>query len=95
MAEGKGCGVFEDHRVMAVSGKSFQGVWNVDKNTILIVDDEEDVVSALKFRLAMSGCEVLTASNGASPHPIPANSAIGKTPRLLIAPPAEPGKRSA
>jgi CheY-like chemotaxis protein len=37
----------------------------VDKNTILIVDDEEDVVSALKFRLAMSGCEVLTASNGA------------------------------
>lgn len=37
----------------------------MDKNTILIVDDEEDVVSALKFRLAMSGCEVLTASNGA------------------------------
>jgi CheY-like chemotaxis protein len=37
----------------------------VDKSTILIVDDEEDVVSALKFRLAMSGCEVLTASNGA------------------------------
>lgn len=37
----------------------------MDKSTILIVDDEEDVVSALKFRLAMSGCEVLTASNGA------------------------------
>jgi CheY-like chemotaxis protein len=37
----------------------------VERNTILIVDDEEDVVSALKFRLAMSGCEVLTASNGA------------------------------
>jgi CheY-like chemotaxis protein len=37
----------------------------VEPNTILIVDDEEDVVSALKFRLAMSGCEVLTASNGA------------------------------
>jgi CheY-like chemotaxis protein len=37
----------------------------VERNTILIVDDEEDVVSALKFRLATSGCEVLTASNGA------------------------------
>lgn len=37
----------------------------MEPNTILIVDDEEDVVSALKFRLAMSGCEVLTASNGA------------------------------
>ena len=37
----------------------------MERNTILIVDDEEDVVSALKFRLAMSGCEVLTASNGA------------------------------
>ena len=37
----------------------------MERNTILIVDDEEDVVSALKFRLAMSGCEVLTAANGA------------------------------
>jgi CheY-like chemotaxis protein len=37
----------------------------VEKSTILIVDDEEDVVSALKFRLAVSGCDVLTASNGA------------------------------
>ena len=37
----------------------------MEKSSILIVDDEEDVVSALKFRLAMSGCEVLTASNGA------------------------------
>jgi CheY-like chemotaxis protein len=44
---------------------NLKGVLNVDRNTILIVDDEEDVVSALKFRLAMSGCEVLTASNGA------------------------------
>jgi CheY-like chemotaxis protein len=45
----------------AAEGK---GVSNVERNTILIVDDEEDVVSALKFRLAMSGCEVLTAANG-------------------------------
>jgi CheY-like chemotaxis protein len=37
----------------------------VGKSSILIVDDEEDVVSALKFRLAMSGCDVMTASNGA------------------------------
>ena len=37
----------------------------MEKSTILIVDDEEDVVSALKFRLAVSGCDVLTASNGA------------------------------
>lgn len=37
----------------------------MEQNTILIVDDEEDVVSALKFRLATSGCEILTASNGA------------------------------
>ncbi len=37
----------------------------MERNTILIVDDEEDVVSALKFRLGVSGCEVLTASNGA------------------------------
>jgi CheY-like chemotaxis protein len=40
-------------------------VLNVERNTILIVDDEEDVVSALKFRLATAGCEILTASNGA------------------------------
>jgi CheY-like chemotaxis protein len=37
----------------------------VEANTILIVDDEEDVVSALKFRLAKSGCDILTAANGA------------------------------
>lgn len=47
------------------SSGELKGAQKAERNTILIVDDEEDVVSALKFRLAMSGCEVLTASNGA------------------------------
>jgi CheY-like chemotaxis protein len=37
----------------------------VDNKSILIVDDEEDVISAIKFRMTMTGCEVLTAGNGA------------------------------
>ena len=35
------------------------------KKSILIVDDEEDVVSALQFRLTMAGCDIITAPNGA------------------------------
>ena len=35
------------------------------KSKVLIVDDEEDVVAALQFRLATAGYEVLAASNGA------------------------------
>jgi CheY-like chemotaxis protein len=37
----------------------------VEKKSILIVDDEEDVTSALQFRLTMAGCDILTAGNGA------------------------------
>ena len=37
----------------------------VTKSKVLIVDDEEDVVAALQFRLATAGYEVLAASNGA------------------------------
>ena len=35
------------------------------KSKVLIVDDEEDVVAALQFRLATAGYEVLAASDGA------------------------------
>ena len=35
------------------------------KSKVLIVDDEEDVVAALQFRLATAGYEVLAASHGA------------------------------
>ena len=35
------------------------------KSKVLIVDDEEDVVAALQFRLATAGYEVLVASHGA------------------------------
>ena len=35
------------------------------QSKVLIVDDEEDVVAALQFRLATAGYEVLAASNGA------------------------------
>ncbi len=35
------------------------------KTKILIVDDEEDVVQALQFRLATAGYETMTARNGA------------------------------
>lgn len=35
------------------------------RNKILIVDDENDVISALQFRLASSGYETITAANGA------------------------------
>jgi len=35
------------------------------RNKILIVDDENDVISALQFRLASAGYETVTASNGA------------------------------
>ncbi len=34
------------------------------KTKVLIVDDEEDVIAALQFRLTTSGYEVITASNG-------------------------------
>jgi len=36
----------------------------VNAQTILIVDDEEDVIQALRFRLETSGYKVLTALNG-------------------------------
>ena len=36
------------------------------KTRVLIVDDEEDVIAALQFRLATAGYEVVTASNGAA-----------------------------
>lgn len=35
------------------------------KTRVLIVDDEQDVIAALEFRLATAGYEVVTASNGA------------------------------
>ena len=35
------------------------------KSRVLIVDDEEDVVAALQFRLASAGYEVFAASDGA------------------------------
>ena len=36
------------------------------KTRVLIVDDEEDVIAALQFRLATAGYEVVTANNGAA-----------------------------
>jgi DNA-binding response OmpR family regulator len=36
----------------------------MDKKRILIVDDEEDILSVLKFRLEANNYETLTASNG-------------------------------
>lgn len=35
-----------------------------DKKTILIVDDEEDILSTMSFRLEKAGYRVCTASNG-------------------------------
>jgi DNA-binding response OmpR family regulator len=36
----------------------------MDKKRILVVDDEEDILSVLKFRLEANGYEVLSASDG-------------------------------
>ena len=35
------------------------------KTTVLIVDDEPDIIATLQFRLASAGYEVLTAEDGA------------------------------
>ena len=37
---------------------------DMSKNTILVCDDEPDIVSALKIYLSAEGYEVLTAGNG-------------------------------
>jgi DNA-binding response OmpR family regulator len=36
----------------------------MDKKRILIIDDEEDILTVLKFRLGANNYEVLTASDG-------------------------------
>lgn len=46
------------------------------RTKILIVDDENDVISALQFRLASSGYETITASNGAEALEILRNNEI-------------------
>lgn len=46
------------------------------RNKILIVDDENDVISALQFRLASTGYETITASNGAEALEILRNNEI-------------------
>ena len=46
------------------------------RNKILIVDDENDVISALQFRLASTGYETLTAANGAEALEILRNNEI-------------------
>ncbi len=53
-------------RVSAAGGASASqtGVLLMNTQTILIVDDETDVIQALRFRLETSGYKVLTASNG-------------------------------
>jgi len=38
----------------------------MEKAKVLIVDDEEDVIAALQFRLTSAGYEVITAGNGAA-----------------------------
>jgi CheY-like chemotaxis protein len=38
----------------------------LEKTKVLVVDDEQDAVSALRFRLERAGYEVLTAEHGAS-----------------------------
>ena len=37
----------------------------MEKTTVLIVDDEPDIIATLQFRLASAGYEVVTAENGA------------------------------
>ena len=37
----------------------------MEKTTVLIVDDEPDIIATLQFRLASAGYKVLTAENGA------------------------------
>ena len=37
----------------------------MEKTTVLIVDDEPDIIATLQFRLTSAGYEVLTAENGA------------------------------
>ena len=46
------------------------------RSKILIVDDESDVISALQFRLASSGYETITASNGAEALEILRNTEV-------------------
>lgn len=46
------------------------------RNKILIVDDENDVISALQFRLASTGYDTITASNGAEALEILRNNEI-------------------
>ena len=50
------------------------------KTRVLIVDDEEDVIAALRFRLATAGYEVVTARNGAA---VPDTGARPKLDRCL------------
>ena len=38
----------------------------MQKTKVLIVDDEQDVIAALQFRLSTAGYEVITAENGAA-----------------------------
>ena len=38
----------------------------MQKTKVLIVDDEQDVIAALQFRLTTAGYEVITAENGAA-----------------------------
>jgi DNA-binding response OmpR family regulator len=47
-----------------VSRVEFEGRKLMDKKRILIVDDEEDILIVLKFRLEANNYEVLTASSG-------------------------------
>ncbi len=44
---------------------------------VLIVDDEEDVIAALQFRLATAGYEVVTANNGATALDVIRTSDVG------------------
>jgi DNA-binding response OmpR family regulator len=52
----------------------------MDKKRILIVDDEEDILSVLKFRLEANDYEVLTASDGQEGL----NKARSEKPDLII-----------
>ncbi|MBU0503528.1 MAG: response regulator [Candidatus Omnitrophota bacterium] len=47
---------------------------------ILVVDDEQDIVSMLKMRLEASGYEILTASDGNAAY----NTAKAENPDLII-----------
>ena len=46
------------------------------KTRVLIVDDEEDAIAALQFRLAAAGYDVVTASNGAEALAVIQNSDV-------------------